>query len=210
MSLYTNAIKLQQKLASKVITKDRIRKIQSVCAVDVSYKGQDAYAAAVIVDSETLQVLTHVTSRTKVKTPYVPGLMMLRESGPILSALRLLKENFDVLLVDGNGRLHPRKCGLACYIGIVLDKPTIGIAKSLLCGRILGNSVILDDEILAYTIERKKGKKIFVSIGNKISLRTAAKLTESLIKEGEWLPEPLRLADKYSKTYRNNSLIKLA
>ncbi|MGI0068988.1 MAG: endonuclease V, partial [Nitrosopumilaceae archaeon] len=113
MSLYTNAIKLQQKLASKVITKDRIRKIQSVCAVDVSYKGQDAYAAAVIVDSETLQVLTHVTSRTKVKTPYVPGLMMLRESGPILSALRLLKENFDVLLVDGNGRLHPRKCGLA-------------------------------------------------------------------------------------------------
>jgi deoxyribonuclease V len=125
---------------------------------------------------------------------------MLRESGPILSTLKLLKENFDVLLIDGNGRLHPRKFGLACYVGIVLDKPTIGIAKSLLCGKIIGNLVKLDDEILAYVIEKKKGKKIFVSIGNKISLETAAKLTESMIIEGEWLPEPLRVADQYSKT----------
>ena len=201
MSRYTNAIKLQEKLASKVITKDTIKKIQNVCAVDVSYKGQDANAAAVIMDAKTLQVLTYVTSRTKVKTPYVPGLMMLRESSSILSALKLLKESFDVLLVDGNGQLHPRKFGLACYLGIVLDKPTIGIAKSLLCGTITGNSVKLDNKILAHIIEKKKGKKIFVSIGNKISLKTAAKLTESLIREEDWLPEPLRLADKYSKQF---------
>jgi len=200
MSRYTNAIKLQEKLASKVTTKDTIKKIQRICGVDVSYKGQDAIAAAVIMDAKTFQVLKHVASRTKVKIPYVPGLMMLRESNPILSALNLLKENFDVLLVDGNGQLHPRKFGLACYLGIILDKPTIGIAKSLLCGTIMENSVKLGNEILAYIIEKKKGKKVFVSIGNKISLETAAKLTESLIREGEWLPEPLRLADKYSKT----------
>jgi len=200
MSHYANAMKLQEKLASHVITKDTIKKIRSICAVDVSYKGQDANAAAVVVDAKTSEILRHITSRTKVRTPYVPGLMMLRESEPILSVLKSLKENFDVLLVDGNGRLHPRKFGLACYLGIVLDKPTIGIAKSLLCGKIVGNFVKLDDEILAHVIEKKKNKKIFVSIGNKISLDTAVKITESLIREGEWLPEPLRLADRYSKT----------
>ena len=199
MLRYTNAIKLQEKLASQVMTEDKIKKIHAVCAVDVSYKGHIASAAAVIMDAKTLQVLTYVKSTTKVNTPYVPGLMMLRESRPIFSALRLLKGSFDVLLVDGNGQLHPRRCGLACYIGIVLDTPTIGIAKSMLCGKIRGNSVELDGKILANIVEKKRGKKIYVSIGNKISLKSATRLTESLIKKGEWLPEPLRLADKYSK-----------
>lgn len=201
MSHYTTAIKLQEKLARKVITKDRIKKIQRVCAVDVSYKGQSANAAAVVMDAKTLEVLDHVVSKNHVKTPYVPGLMMLRESGPVLSVLKFLNENFDVLLVDGNGQLHPRKCGLACYLGIVLGKPTIGVAKSLLCGEVTKDTVKLDGKILGKIIEKRKGKRIFVSIGNNISLKTAVKLVESLIREGEWLPAPILLADKYSKGY---------
>ena len=65
---------------------------------------------------------------------------MLKEAKPLLKILRLLKKSFDVLLVDGHGILHPRKCGLACYIGIIIDKPTIGVAKNLLCGSILENN----------------------------------------------------------------------
>ncbi len=201
MSYYATAIKLQENLARKVVTKDRIKKIRRVCAVDVSYRGQSANAAAVVMDVKTLEVLDHVVSKSHVKTPYVPGLMMLRESGPVLSVLKLVKENFDVLLVDGNGQLHPRKCGLACYLGIALGKPTIGVAKSLLCGEITKDTVKLDGKILGKIIEKKKGKKIFVSIGNHISLKTAVKLVESLIREGEWLPAPILLADKYSKGY---------
>jgi deoxyribonuclease V len=196
---YSTAIKLQEKLACKVVTKDRIRKINRVCAVDVSYKDQHANAAAVVMDAKTLQLLDYAMSRTNVKVPYIPGLLMLRESGPALSALKLLKEDFDVLLVDGNGQLHPRKCGLACYLGIKLTKPTIGIAKSLLCGRIAGNDIKLDGKILGKIIENKKGKKIFVSVGHNISLKTASTLVESLIREGKWLPEPMLLADRYSK-----------
>ncbi|MDE1830005.1 MAG: endonuclease V [Thaumarchaeota archaeon] len=198
MTRYTDAVKLQEKLAPIVITKDKLNKIQTVCGVDVSYKNNDAYAAAVIIDAKTLEVIKQVRKKIKVKTPYVPGLMMLRESKPALSAIKSLKQDFDLLLVDGNGRLHPRKCGLACYLGIILDKPTIGIAKSLLGGKISGSSVILYDEILGGIIE-KKGKKIFVSVGHKISLKTALKITGSLVKEGQWLPEPLRLADRLSK-----------
>ncbi len=199
MSRYTEAVKLQEELAPKVITKDTIKKIQNVCAVDVSYKDKTANAAAVIVDVKSLQVLEYQVSESHVKAPYVPGLMMLRESGPVLSVLKLLKNKFDVLLVDGNGQLHPRRCGLACYLGINLDMPAIGVAKSLLCGKVSGNSVEIDGKILAKIIEKRKGKRIFVSIGHKISLRSAAKLVSSLIKDGEWLPEPLRLADRYSK-----------
>ncbi len=199
MSRYTEAVKLQEELAPKVITKDTIKKIQNVCAVDVSYKDKTANAAAVIVDVKSLQVLEYQVSESHVKAPYVPGLMMLRESGPVLSVLKLLKNKFDVLLVDGNGQLHPRRCGLACYLGINLDMPAIGVAKSLLCGKVSDNSVEIDGKILAKIIEKRKGKRIFVSIGHKISLRSAAKLVSSLIKDGEWLPEPLRLADRYSK-----------
>lgn len=199
MSIYHTAIKLQENLANKVITKDSIKKIQSVCAVDVSYKSHNAKAAAVVMDTETLRVLDHAVSETSVSAPYVPGLMMLREGGPALSVLKLLNRNFDVLLVDGNGQLHPRKCGLACYLGITLGVPAIGIAKSLLCGEIVKDNAKLNGETLGKIIEKKKSKKIFVSVGHKISLKTAAKLVESLIRDGEWLPEPMLLADKYSK-----------
>jgi deoxyribonuclease V len=198
MSLYTDAIILQEKLARKVITKDRIKKIRTICGVDVSYRGQSANAAAVVIDAKTFDLIDYAVLKTKVKAPYVPGLMMLRESGPAISVLKLLKKNFDVLFVDGNGQLHPRKCGLACYLGIILNKPTVGVAKSLLCGEITGDVVKLDGEILGKVIE-KKGKRIFVSVGNRISLKTATKLVKSLIREGEWLPQPLLLADRYSK-----------
>ncbi len=199
MSRYTDAVKLQEELAPRVITKDTIKKIQNVCAVDVSYKNKTAKAAAVIMDVKTLQVLEFKVSKSHVKAPYVPGLMMLRESGPVLSVLKLVKNKFDVLLVDGNGQLHPRRCGLACYLGIKLDMPTIGVAKSLLCGKMTGDSVRIDGKTLAKILEKRKGKRIFVSIGHKISLKSAVKLVNSLIREGEWLPESLRLADRYSK-----------
>ncbi len=198
MSRYIDGVNLQEKLASQVITKDKFKKIETVCGVDVSYRGQEAYAAAVLMDAKILQVIKQVTKKTKVKAPYIPSLMMLHESKPALSVIKSLKQDFDLLLVDANGRLHPRKCGFACYLGILLDKPTIGVAKSLLCGNISGSSVFLDNEIVGGIIE-KKGRKVFVSVGNKISLKTALKLTDSMIKKEEWLPEPLRLADKLSK-----------
>ena len=201
MSNYATAIKMQEEFAAKVITEDKVEKIKSVCAVDVAYENEIANAAAVIMDVKTFKVLEHAVSRTEVKAPYISGLLMLRESEPVLAVLKMLKGKFDVLLVDGNGQLHPRKYGLACHLGILLNVPTIGVAKSLLCGKIKGNSVELDGKILANIIERKREKKIFVSVGHKISLKSATRLAESLIKEGEWLPEPLRLADKYSKEF---------
>ena len=181
---YIRTIELQLRFSQKVVTKDCTNKIRKVCGVDVSYNNETARASAVVMDAVTLDVLEHTTLETKVKTPYVPGFLMLRESKPILSVLKSLKNNFDLLIVDGNGQLHPRKCGIASYLGIILNKPTIGVAKSLLCGNIKNNSIELNGKILGKVIENKKGKKIYVSVGNKISLRNAVEIIKSLIKEG--------------------------
>lgn len=199
MSLYAKTIKLQESLSKKVIQKDCLLDITTIGGTDVSYKNGIARASGVILKNKTLELLEYKILQSQVTEPYISGLLMLRESGPILSVLKLLEGDFDVLLVDSNGRLHPRRCGLACYLGIILDKPVIGVAKSLLCGREEGDNVILDGEILGKIIEKKKGKKIFVSVGNKITLDTATCLVKSLIREDQWLPEPLRLADMYSK-----------
>lgn len=127
---------------------------------------------------------------------------MLRESRIILKAVKKLKSKFDILLIDGNGLLHPRLCGLASYIGIKIDKPTIGITKKLLCGKILHNNTIeYNDQILGYVIEQQK-KKIYVSIGHKINLKKAIQIVKDLILEEKWYPEPLRLADLDSKQFR--------
>jgi deoxyribonuclease V len=138
-------------------------------------------------------VIESVDAETTVTYPYVPGLLMLREAGPIFHALAMLKSGYDLLLVDGHGLLHPRRCGLACYVGVTLDKPTIGVAKSRLCGTVRPDGFVeLSGEILGCAIS----KKLYVSIGHKISLKTAMAIVKELGTE------PLRLADVNSKAQK--------
>ncbi|HXG07793.1 MAG TPA: endonuclease V, partial [Nitrososphaera sp.] len=140
-----DAIRLQKEIAKKVVTRDDFDSIHRVCGVDVAYEGDIAYCSAVVMEEKedgkqgaggAPVVINSADLQTKVKFPYVPGLLMLREAEPIIHTLAMLRESYDLLLVDGQGRLHPRKCGIACYLGVTLDKPTIGIGKSRLCGTI--------------------------------------------------------------------------
>jgi len=196
----SNAILLQKKLALDVITKDILpKKIKRVCGIDVSYRNDFAYCSAVILDKNNMKIIETKTSKLKSTARYIPGLFMLKESKPILHTLKKLEKSFDILLVDGNGLLHPRQCGLACYIGLKLDKPVIGVAKSLLCGKVKPDSKVeYKGKVLGYEIKQNK-KKLYVSIGHKISLNTAVKIVKELIVNNNWYPEPLRLADFNSK-----------
>lgn len=197
-----NAIKLQNKLAKKVIARNFLpRKINKVCGVDVSYSDNTAFCSAIVLDKNNFDVIKVVNFSMKSSSSYIPGLFMLKESEPILKTLKRLDEDFDVLLVDGHGQLHPRQCGLACYVGLMINKPVIGIAKSLLCGLVKDSRVEINGKILGYEIKRQK-KKIYVSVGHKISLKTAVKIVTELIREDHWYPEPLQLADLYSKKIR--------
>ena len=205
MSIYSDAIELQKEIAKNVIAKDILHnKIEYICGIDVSYKKNAAYCSAVIMNKNTLELIESVNAKSAVKHPYIPGLFILRESEPILTTLKLLKNQFDLLLIDGHGVLHPRKCGLASYIGVLIDKPTIGVAKSLLCGSIKKDQFIeYDATVLGFTIKKADKKQIYVSIGHNISLTTAIQIIKNLIKNEEWVPEPLRIADLNSKNRLN-------
>jgi deoxyribonuclease V len=194
---YADAIRLQKDVAKRVVfANDDFGQIRYICGVDVAYRGHAAYCSAVVMDASMQQLVESVDAQTIVRYPYVPGLLMLREAKPIFYTLKLLKNNYDLLLVDGHGLLHPRKCGLACYIGVTIDKPTIGIAKSLLCGTIRPDGFIeLDGEILGYAIN----KKLYISVGHRITLKTAI----ALVKENGI--EPLRLADINSKKKKRHT-----
>jgi deoxyribonuclease V len=211
-NLYVNVIKFQEQLAKKIVMKDDFDKeIEYVCGVDVSYKKDIAYCSAVIVKKNTLEVVEVVKNKSIIKYPYIPGLFVLRESNPILHTLKLLKNPFQLLLIDGHGILHPRRCGLACYIGIVANKPTIGVAKSLLCGSLRSDSFVkYNDDVLGYAIQEEgnPNKMIYVSTGHKISLLTSIQLVISLTKIGELIPEPLRIADIASKDHDDKKHIK--
>lgn len=196
---YADAIHLQVNTAKKVLSAtDDFSDIRHICGVDVAYSSSSnaAYGSAVIMDRNMQHLVESIDVQTIVKYPYVPGLLMLREAEPIFYTLKLLKNTYDLLLIDGHGLLHPRKCGLACYIGVTLDKPTIGVAKSRLCGMVRPDGFVeLDGEILGYAIS----KKLYISVGHRITLKTAIALIR------EFGIEPLRLADIKSRINKKKS-----
>lgn len=199
------AVKLQRRMAGQVVARDDFGvggKIEKVCGVDVSY-GADgmAYCAAVVMDLD-FNVISQATTKSRVTQPYIPGLFMLREASPVLRTLRLLVDDYDLVMVDGHGQLHPRRCGLACLVGVVLDKPAVGVAKSRQCGTVKSNgSVELGGQVLGRVVNGQ-----YVSVGHRISLATAAQLVDRLSKGR--VPEPLRLADLLSKRKRREGSVR--
>jgi len=199
------AFDLQKEISTKIITYDIFDKIENICGIDVSYKSNVAHCSAVITKT-TFDLIASVNRKYQVQYPYIAGLLFLRESGPLLNTLKLLKNDFgfDILLIDGHGMLHPRKCGLASYVGYMIDKPTVGVAKNLLCGSVREDHFIeYDRSVLGYRIKKEGKKPIYVSVGHKISLTKAVQIVKKITKEEERIPEPLRVADINSKNNLN-------
>ena len=201
-----STIRMQNEMAKKVISEHTNNKeIIYICGVDVAYRNNIAYCSAVLMNKNTMEIKESVNLTLNVKHPYVPSFLMLRESEVIINILKPLKNRFDLLLVDGHGVLHPRKCGLASYIGIIIDRPTIGVAKRILCGTVRANHFIdIDGVISGFKMIKEKKKPIYISVGHKINLINAIIIIEQLVRPKERIPEPLRLADINSKALANS------
>jgi len=191
----------QKIIAERVIEEDCLpQKVEKAVGIDLAYRNNIAVGAAVIVEKSSFRVIEKKYAITKVSFPYIPTLLAFREIFPAWSAIRKLEKDFDVIFVDGNGRLHPYKAGFACQLGVILDKPTIGIAKKLLCGRVgfwRGRKapIYYNNETIGYALKTlERAKPIYVSIGHKVSLETAIRLTLSFTKKRLKLPEPIRQA----------------
>lgn len=197
-------MELQKQLARQIVEEDILKdeEMEYVCGIDVSYVKNSANCSALIMKRRSWQVIEAANMSIRTTEPYIPGLLMIRETKPVLATLKLLKKDFDLLLIDGHGVLHPRRCGLACFLGLVTNKPTIGVGKHLLCGTVRKDLFIEDDgKIIGFKVSnaRNAKKSVYISVGNLISLVTSIRIVQELTKEGHWIPEPLRIADFNSK-----------
>jgi deoxyribonuclease V len=202
------AIAIQRDLAGKVRATPLPEPVSTIAGVDVSIRGDRFQTAIVVVSLPDLQVVDQTVWRGAVPFPYIPGLLSFREMPAIIPALENLKVVPDLFMTDSQGLAHPRRFGLACHLGVLLDRPAFGVAKSRLSGRYIepnpekGSTAPLadGDELLGAIVRtRSRIKPVYVSIGHRITLEEAVKLTLACSPRYK-IPEPTRLAHLLSKT----------
>jgi deoxyribonuclease V len=198
------AIALQGELAQRVRMSELPDQVSSVAGVDVGLRRGVARAAVVVLTWPQLEIVERSLAERPVTFPYVPGLLSFREAPVILAALGQLVHTPDVLIFDGQGYAHPRRLGLATHVGVLLDHPTVGCAKSRLCGEAdepgeeRGSYTWLLDEgevIGAVLRTRTRVRPVYVSVGHRIRLERAIDL---ILRSGRGyrLPEPTRWAHR--------------
>ncbi len=200
-----NKLKEEQlKLAKRVELKDSFEKLELIGGVDQAYQQEYVVSAIAVCDYKTMELTEEVFAIAKLKMPYFPGFLAYREGPAISEAYSKLESKPDVMIFDGNGILHPRKCGLATHMGIVLDQPSIGIAKQLLVGEVKDRTVYVGREPRGELIVTKiHSKPLYVSPGHKMSLKTSVEIVKNCLKFPHKLPEPLHLAHRYAIEIRD-------
>lgn len=203
------AVQVQQELRHRVRLENDFGDIKIIAGIDVSYNIATNLTRAFIVllDAKTLKIITSVKAELPTVFPYVPGFLSFRETPAILEAFKMLPQQPDLLMIDGAGIAHPRRFGIACHIGVLLNLPSIGIAKSRLFGRHgeigtqKGDHMPLTDrgeQIGTVLRSKEKTNPLFVSPGHKMDQNTALSQVQKCLTTYR-LPEPTRLADKLSK-----------
>lgn len=200
---------MQTACASKVLSMKAPLEIKTIAGVDVGLDvaANRAHASIVVLEFPSLRVIEQVQAFAPLKFPYVPGLLSFREIPAILAALSKLRVKPDVLMVDGQGIAHPKRLGIAAHLGVLLDMPSIGVAKS----KLVGTYAHLGEDAGSYTLLMDKGQQIgvvlrsknkckplFISPGHRMNMEDAFSITKQCFTKYR-LPEPTRLADKYSK-----------
>jgi deoxyribonuclease V len=205
---YRQAIKLQKDLVEKLVLHDRFGRVKKIAGVDAKY-GKQSYdmivtAAVLVFSYPGFDLIEANVSSSNLKYPYIPGLLVFREGPVIEKCFKNIKNTPDLVFFDSHGYSHPRRMGLASHMGLLLDLPSVGCAKSILCGSYEGLSeeeggfslIYHNDEVIGAAVRtRENTKPVFISAGHKISLDTAVKF--ALESSRFRIPEPTRLAHNY-------------
>lgn len=202
---------IQQDLAGRVSADNALRTLPRwVAGVDVGLGrfAKVARAAAVLIDTRTLEPVAEAVIEQPVALPYIPGLLSFRELPVVLAALERLPRQPDLLVCDGQGIAHPRRFGIAAHLGVATDLPSIGVAKSILVGthddvpddKGARTPLRIDEERVGVVLRSRAGcAPLIVSPGHRIDIQRAAEFVMALVTRYR-LPEPTRLADRLSKT----------
>lgn len=203
------AIAIQQGLRRKVLIENHFPNLDLIAGVDVGYDivTDQSYAIAVLMHVDDLTPIATTRAQLPTPFPYVSGLLSFREIPVIINALKQLPQKPDLVMVDGQGIAHPRRLGIASHLGVLIDMPTIGVAKSRLTGQYAEPGPARGDtsplmhkgERLGTVLRSKEGcKPLFISPGHRVDQDMALAITMRCLKKYR-LPEPTRIADKFSK-----------
>jgi deoxyribonuclease V len=206
------AMRLQERLRERVVLWDRVGRVRFIAGADLAFDPSTnlAFAGVIVYRFPKLDEVERQMAGRELRFPYVPGLLSFRESPALLAAFRRLRTEPDVILIDGHGLAHPRRFGIACHLGLLLDKPTIGCAKSLLVGAHgelglkAGSSAPLThhgEQVGMALRTRDAVKPIYVTQGHRVSLATAVRLVQACV-DGYRIPKPTREADHYVRDLR--------
>jgi deoxyribonuclease V len=198
------AVALQRELRARVVRTDRLGRVRRVCGIDVGFEddGRITRAAVVVLAFPSLELVEQAVARRPTSFPYVPGLLSFREIPAVLEALARLATRPDLLLCDGQGIAHPRRCGLASHTGLATGLPSIGVAKTRLVGehrapperRGAWTPLIDAGETIGAVLRTRAGvKPVYVSIGHRVSLPTAIRYVMACCTRYR-LPETTRRA----------------
>ena len=212
---YHGAVRIQDRLAGRVVCRGTPRGVRHVAGADVSYEKSDNrfYAAVVVMRFPQMEPVEVGRAVGQATFPYIPGLLTFREGPILLRAFRKLKHKPDLVLFDGQGVAHPRGLGLAAHMGLTIDLPSIGCAKSRLCGEHDEPSRNVDDwtrltlngRLIGRVVRTRKGvKPLFVSVGHRISLPNAVAWVLRTTR-GFRLPEPTRQAHRIVNEMRREA-----
>lgn len=203
-----DAMRLQEWLAGRVVTKGSVKRVKRVAGLDCAI-GADGHVhgAVVVCEAPEWKVVEHVTASAPALMPYIPGLLSFRETPILLEALKKLRTEPDLILVDGHGVAHPRGLGIASHIGLHVSVPVVGVAKSILvgvhrpAGRKYGDwrPIEWKGKRIGLVLTTKDGvAPVYVSVGNRIGLLPAARAVLKTCTKYR-LPEPIRAADSLSR-----------
>jgi deoxyribonuclease V len=205
------AVALQKELARRIIREDRFGEVHTIAGVDMAINERNgmARAAVVLLSFPALEILEKHVYEEPIRMEYIPGLLSFREIPCILGAFAQLKQQPDLVMVDGQGIAHPRRLGIGAHLGLWLDVPTIGCAKSILTGHYEESELSEEagawlplkyrgETIGAAVRTRTRVKPMIISLGHRIGLESSIRFVLQCAR-GYRLPEPTRQADKLSK-----------
>lgn len=212
---------MQREIAEKAVFQDRfnfsLEEDLTVIGIDQAFTNEKAVSAAVAMKNG--EVIEEVSAAEETPIPYIPGLLAFREGGSIVKALEKLEVEPDLLMLDGSGRIHFRQAGIATHIGVIFDKPAIGVAKKLLCGKVdlpgkmqekdsrkiysdSSMENIKEDELIGHAYQSRQYSSpnrsinpLYISPGHRISEDTGLRVVRKYCRNYK-LPEPTRLADR--------------
>lgn len=192
--------KEQTKLAAQVSLQDGFKKAKLLGGVDTVVVGKTVVACVVVVDAKSFEILDQQVAVAQAAIPYVSGLLAYRLLPATVEAYNKLVTQPDVLLVAGQGIAHPRHFGFASHLGLLINKPTIGVAQSLLVGTVERGKIVFDGEHVGFeATTREHARPVYVSPGHQVTLGSAISIVKDCIVPPHKMPEPIHLAHKFAR-----------